>query len=85
MSYVVEMLNPIDSHYEEQRDVLTADACRFLRILHQKFEARRVSLLEVRRQRQELFDRGQFPALSARDRVDPAIFLEGRAHSRGIA
>ena len=62
MSYVVEMLNPIDSHYEEQRDVLTAAACRFLQCLHHKFEARRVSLLEVRRQRQELFDRGQFPA-----------------------
>ena len=61
MSYVIEMLNPIDPHYAEQRDVLTAPACRFLRALHHKFEARRVSLLEMRRQRQELFDRGQFP------------------------
>jgi malate synthase len=65
MGYVVEMLNPIHAHYEEQRDVLTAEACRFLRILHQKFEAKRVSLLETRRQRQELFDRGQFPGFLA--------------------
>jgi malate synthase len=70
MSYVIEMLNPIDPHYAEQRDVLTAPACRFLRALHHKFEARRVSLLEMRRQRQELFDRGQFPCfLSATESI----------------
>ena len=65
MSYVIEMLNPIDPHYAEQRDVLTAEACRFLQALHHKFEARRVSLLGTRRQRQELFDRGQFPCFLA--------------------
>jgi malate synthase len=70
MSYVIEMLNPIDPHYAEQRDVLTAPVCRFLRALHNKFEARRVSLLEKRRQRQELFDRGQFPGfLSATESI----------------
>jgi len=78
MSYVIEMLNPIDPHYAEQRDVLTAPACRFLRALHHKFEARRVSLLEMRRQRQELFDRGSSPAFCRQP--SRSGNLPGRSH-----
>lgn len=61
MSVVVEMLNPANSQYEAQRDVLTQEACEFLSELHRKFEARRVHLLELRRQRQNLFDQGELP------------------------
>src|SRR5580693_5078417 len=62
MSYVIGMLNPIDSQRPDQRDVLTSESCEFLRALHHKFEARRLSLLEMRRKRQELFDAGELPA-----------------------
>lgn len=62
MSYVIEMPNPLDSQYPDQRHVLTSEACEFLRALHHNFEAQRLSLLEMRRKRQELFDAGELPA-----------------------
>jgi len=48
--------------YDSGRQILTPDALTFLRALHARFEATRVSLLEDRRRRQEDFDRGGFPA-----------------------
>lgn len=41
--------------------VLTPDAVEFLEHLHRKFDARRVELLELRRQRQNSFDEGILP------------------------
>jgi malate synthase len=61
MSYTVEMMNPIDSRYLDQRDLLTGQACHFLKALHHNFEEQRLWLLEMRRQRQQRFDAGQFP------------------------
>jgi malate synthase len=62
---IVEMLNPLDSQYADQREILTAEACEFLQALHHEFEARRVSLLEMRRRRQQLFDAGESPGFLA--------------------
>jgi len=47
---------------DREREVLTPEAIAFLRALDQRFENTRISLLEKRRQRQEHFDRGGFPA-----------------------
>jgi malate synthase len=67
---IVEMLNPLDSQYADQREILTAEACEFLQALHHEFEPRRISLLEMRRRRQELFDAGETPGfLSATEPV----------------
>jgi malate synthase len=62
---IVEMLNPLDSQYADQREILTAEACEFLRALHHEFESRRVSLLDMRRRRQKLFDAGELPGFLA--------------------
>ncbi|HWG19871.1 MAG TPA: malate synthase A [Terracidiphilus sp.] len=45
-----------------EREVLTPAAVEFLRELDKRFESRRVDLLEKRRERQDFFDRGGFPA-----------------------
>lgn len=46
---------------EFKREILTPDAVQFLRELHDRFESRRVALLEARQRRQGAFDRGEFP------------------------
>jgi malate synthase len=43
-------------------DILSPDAVKFVRELHSRFEPARLSLLEMRRRRQEDFDRGHFPS-----------------------
>lgn len=58
---IVEMLNPLDSQYANQREILSAQACEFLEALHHTFEAQRVSLLDARQRRQRLFDAGELP------------------------
>jgi malate synthase len=60
MGSIVEMLNPIDSRYLDQRDLLTGHTCQFLQALHHNFEAHRLLLLELRRRRQQRFDTGRF-------------------------
>ena len=65
MSSVVQIPNSTDSQSEGDRDVLTSQACEFLRALHERFETRRVFLLELRRQRQQRFDAGDFPGFLA--------------------
>jgi malate synthase len=70
MDLTVEILDPIGSRYEDQRDVLTTQACEFLHALHRRFEVQRVSLLEMRRRRQDLFDAGELPGfLSATESI----------------
>lgn len=48
----------VKQHYPE---VLTDEAKAFLIALHEKFNAKRLELLESRKQQQELFDNGGFP------------------------
>jgi malate synthase len=47
---------------EREREVLTPEAVAFLRELDGRFEARRVALLERRRERQAFYDSGGFPS-----------------------
>lgn len=49
------------TNYDSGPQILSADAVEFLRALHARFEPTRLSLLEQRRQRQEAYDRGEFP------------------------
>ena len=74
---IVEMLNPLDSQYADQREILTAEACEFLQALHNEFEPRRVSLLEMRRRRQELLDAGETPGFLPRP--NPSGILHGQS------
>jgi malate synthase len=46
---------------EFSREILTPEAKQFLRELHDRFESRRIALLEAREHRQKEFDRGEFP------------------------
>ena len=48
----------VDNHYPE---ILTEEALAFLSALHQKFNNRRLSLLEERLNQQKFFDAGGFP------------------------
>jgi malate synthase len=56
------MPETLESRPEAERDILTSRACDFLRALHEKFESRRVFLLELRAERQLRFDAGDCPA-----------------------
>ena len=50
--------------------MLTTQAYEFLHALHRRFEVQRVSLLEMRRRRQDLFDAGELPGfLSATESI----------------
>src|SRR4051794_10609173 len=44
-----------------EQEILTPEATRFLRALDRCFEVQRAELLNQRRDRQELFDRGELP------------------------
>jgi len=46
---------------EFTREILTPDSVQFLRELHDRFNARRIALLEARKRRQTDFDHGEFP------------------------
>ena len=61
MTATVSIPNLTSIEYESGPQILSADAVEFLRALHARFEPRRLGLLEQRRQRQQAFDRGQFP------------------------
>ncbi len=47
---------------EREREILTPQSVEFLRELHKRFENIRVDLLARRRERQDFYDRGGFPA-----------------------
>src|SRR3954452_2668565 len=49
-----------------EQEILTPEATRFLRALDRCFEEQRVELLNQRRDRQELFDRGELPVFLPR-------------------
>ena len=42
-------------------EILTDEALTFLTLLHEKFNAMRLDLLERRKQQQDFFDKGGFP------------------------
>jgi malate synthase len=46
-----------------EREILTPEAVKFLHALHDRFETRRVELLNVRSKRQAEFDAGKLPSL----------------------
>lgn len=54
----ITLNNDIHTHYPE---ILTDDALYFLTELHEKFNAKRVQLLQNRCTQQHLFDKGTFP------------------------
>jgi malate synthase len=62
MTATISVPEMTEASYDSGPQILTPDALAFLRALHARFEATRVSLLEDRRRRQEAFDRGGFPA-----------------------
>ncbi len=50
--------------HSKLKDVVTDDCIEFLSLLHQKFNDSRISLLEVRANRQQLFDEGYPPGFN---------------------
>ena len=64
MTATVSIPDPSTAH-EFGGQILTADAVRFLRALHSRFEPMRLKLLEQRCRRQAAFDRGEFPGFLA--------------------
>jgi malate synthase len=67
IALVPDMTNALQ---EVEAEILPPAAVAFLRELDQRFESTRVDLLEQRRQRQDYFDRGGFPAfLSATEHI----------------
>ena len=53
--------NPVVGSTAE-REILTAEAQKFLRALHLQFNSQRIDLLEKRKERQRQFDEGKFPS-----------------------
>lgn len=57
-SQKISFLDTVNNQYPE---VLTNEALEFLTALHEKFNAKRIELLEARKKEQEKFDSGVFP------------------------
>ena len=62
MSTAVSTLENTAAPTEVEREILTSEAIVFLHELHGRFDSRRVELLNLRRERQQRYDRGGFPA-----------------------
>ena len=62
MTTVTPVLEGAVSLEDVEREVLTPGAISFLRELDKRFESTRVKLLKKRRERQDFYDRGGFPA-----------------------
>lgn len=57
-THTITFKNEANTSYS---DILTTEAVEFLQLLHQKFNAQRLELLERRVQQQAVFDQGKFP------------------------
>jgi len=62
MTTIAALTDAALSLAEREREILSPEAVQFLRELHSRFENVRTDLLARRRERQNLFDRGGFPA-----------------------
>ncbi len=63
---ILQFSSVTSKHYPK---ILTEDAKEFLTALHQKFNAKRLSLLEDRKKQQEAFDSGTLPCFPADTKI----------------
>lgn len=59
--YTTNLLNFSEETTEKYPEILTDEAMTFLSLLHENFNEKRLTLLEERKQQQELFDTGVLP------------------------